>query len=159
MNGAASAGPGRVIDFSSAAVTSRTTSNGIRRRAPSALSLVAVTAAGFVAKSYNGPASVWVNDSLAGLFYVVFWCLLASLVFPRAGARRIAVVVLVVTSLLELAQLWQPPFLVWLRSGYAGRALLGHMFSPWDFPYYAAGAAIGWLWIARLRRGECRGSV
>jgi hypothetical protein len=137
-------------------VSSKTTPRTIRLRTPTALSLVAVTVAGFYAKFYDGPGRVWVNDSLAGFFYVVFWCLLASLVFRRVGARRIAVVVLVVTSLLEVLQLWQPPFLVWLRSGFAGRALLGHTFAAWDFPYYVAGALIGWLWIAGLWRCEGR---
>jgi hypothetical protein len=117
---------------------------------------LAITAVGFWAKFYEGPAQAWVNDSLAGLFYVMFWCVLASLVFRRAGALRIAVVVLAVTVFLEFLQLWQPAFLVRLRSGFVGRALLGHMFAVWDFPYYVAGALIGWWWVARLRLGEDR---
>ena len=122
------------------------------------LSLVFVLAAGLYAKFHRGPAREWANDSLAGFFYVVFWCLLVAFVFPRAGARRVAVAVLAATCILEFLQLWHPPFLVWLRGGFLGRALLGHTFAAWDFPYYVAGSLVGWFWINKLRHIEDRGA-
>ena len=126
------------------------------RREYTAFSLVAVLAAGLYAKSYDGPAREWVNDSFAGVFYVVFWCLLGSLAFPCAGARRIAAIVLAVTCFLECLQLWHPAFLEWLRSGVVGRAILGRSFALSDFPYYFLGSAVGWLWVTRLKRVEGR---
>ncbi len=128
----------------------------ITRRTLTAISLVAVLAAGLYAKFYGGPARGWVNDSFAGVFYVVFWCLFASLVFPRAAARRIAIIVFAATCFLEFLQLWHPFFLEWLRSGFVGRALLGHSFAVLDFPYYLFGSVVGWFWIARLKRVEGR---
>jgi hypothetical protein len=137
-------------------VVSNSPSKRIPRRALTVLSIGIVTIAGLYAKFYGGPAREWVNDSFAGTFYVVFWCLLASLVFPRATARRIAVIVLAATCFLEFLQLWHPPFLEWLRSGFVGRALLGRSFAVSDFPYYVLGSLAGWFWIARLRRTEQR---
>ncbi len=116
-----------------------------------ALTLLVVTAAGFAAKLYRGPGEGWLNDSLAGLFYVMFWCLVAALVFPRVSARRIALVVLAVTCGLEVMQLWQPPWLQGMRSTFLGAALLGTTFVASDFVYYVIGAGAGWLGILRLR--------
>jgi hypothetical protein len=145
-------------------VVSKTPSKRTRNRALTAascerahrraswFSLVAVLVVGLYAKLYGGPAREWVNDSFAGVFYVIFWCLFASLVFPGASARRIAMIVFAATCFLECLQLWHPPFLEWLRSGFVGRALLGRSFDLSDFPYYVLGSLAGWLWITRLRR-------
>ena len=120
------------------------------QRAAAVLLLVAA-AAGLWSKFYQGPADEWVNNSLGGVFYELFWCLLAFLCFPRTSPGRIAGMVLVVTCLLEFLQLWHPPFLEWLRSGFLGQAILGTSFAWSDFPYYLAGCAIGWYWMRRFR--------
>ena len=121
-----------------------------------AAALVAVTAAGFGAKLYRGPGEDWLNDSLAGLFYVVFWCLAAALAWPRAPAERIALAVLAATCALEVLQLWRPPWLQAVRATFPGAALLGTTFAASDFVYYAVGAAIGWLGVRRFKSPGAR---
>jgi hypothetical protein len=113
--------------------------------------LTAIVPVGFYTKLYDGPAADWVNDSLGGVFYEVFWCLAVFLVFPKARSRTIALSVLVVTCILEFAQLWHPTALTIIRSHFLGATLLGTTFSWYDFPYYVVGAAIGWAWVSWLR--------
>lgn len=129
---------------------------GLSTRTPTVISLVVILAAGFFAKFYAGPAHLWVNDSVAGMFYVIFWCVLASVFFTRAAPRTIIAAVFSVTCVLEVLQLWHPPFLESLRNPFLGRALLGHSFAWSDFPYYALGGGIGWFWIVGLRRRRYR---
>ena len=117
-------------------------------------SLGIIVPVGFYSKFYRGPGAHWVNDSLGGVFYEVFWCLLASLVLPRTRTGRLAAGVLAATCVLEFLQLWHPPFLEALRSSFLGATILGTTFDWTDFPYYFAGSGIGWLWIDRLRRGH-----
>ena len=119
---------------------------------PAAASIVVIVPAGFYAKFYRGPASHWVNDSLAGAFYVIFWCLVVFLLVPRWKPHRIAAGVLAATCILEFLQLWHPPFLEWLRGYFLGRTILGTTFDWMDFPYYFAGAAAGCYWLERLAR-------
>ncbi len=111
-----------------------------------------MTAAGLAAKSYRGPGDEWLNDSLAGLFYVTFWCLAAALCFPEASPGRIALAVLAMTCVLEVLQLWRPPWLQAVRGTFPGAALLGTTFVASDFVYYAIGAGLGWWTVRWLRR-------
>ncbi len=113
--------------------------------------LAIITVAGFASKLYRGPGESWTRDSLAGLFYVVFWCLAAAFVFPRASPRRIALAVLVATCALEVLQLWHPPWLQEVRGTFLGAALLGTTFVVSDFVYYVIGAGLGWLGVRWLR--------
>ncbi|MEJ2721152.1 MAG: DUF2809 domain-containing protein [bacterium] len=128
----------------------------LHRHTPTVVSLIVLVVAGFFSKFYEGPAAVWANNSLAGMFYVVFWCVLASLFLPRIRPLKIALAVLVVTCFLECLQLWHPPLLESMREPFIGRALLGTSFVWSDFPYYVLGSGIGWLWIGWLRRLEAR---
>lgn len=114
-------------------------------------SLILVIPMGFYTKFYDGPAADWVNDSLGGVFYEIFWCLLSFLVFPKVRTWMTAIGVLMVTCALEFAQLWHPPALTLIRSHFLGATLLGTTFSWLDFPYYLGGTAIGWAWISWLR--------
>ncbi|RJP72933.1 MAG: DUF2809 domain-containing protein [Candidatus Zixiibacteriota bacterium] len=116
------------------------------------ISLILLTPLGFYSKFYRGPAQVWVNNSLGGVFYVIFWCLVAFLFLPRAKPRTIALVALAATCALEALQLWRPPFLESLRSHFLGATILG-TWSTWtDFPYYVVGALLGWGWLEGLQR-------
>jgi hypothetical protein len=115
------------------------------------LVLVGLVPLGLYSKVYAGPAADWVNDSLGGVFYVLFGCLLVFWLLPRVAPWRIALTVLVITCLLEFLQLWHPPWLEWLRSFWMGRILLGTTFAWSDFPYYFLGAGLGWLWLWRFR--------
>jgi hypothetical protein len=109
-------------------------------------SLAVVIPAGLYCKVYSGPAANWVHNSLSGVLYELFWCLLVSILFERIKPWTIAVSVLIATCLLEFMQLWHPPFLELVRSTFVGRTLLGTSFTWLDFPHYLAGCAIGWLW-------------
>ena len=117
------------------------------------LSLAIVTPLGFLCKLYAGPGHRWLNNSAAGLLYEIFWCLVLFFIWPRRRyATRIAVVVLAVTSLLEVLQLWHPWLLEQVRAAFLGRALIGTTFSWGDFPFYVLGCALGWLWMRALAR-------
>ena len=118
------------------------------------LLLCIITPAGFLFKSYSGPAHKWFNDYGAGVLYEVFWCLVVFFFWPnRKYATPIAVYVFVVTSILEILQLWQPWFLQQVRSTFLGAVLLGSTFVWWDFPHYVIGCFVGWL-LMRILSGE-----
>jgi hypothetical protein len=118
------------------------------------LILLLLIPVGFYSKLYRGPAHYWVNDSLSGVFYEIFWCLFFFLILPRARVGVIAVLVFLVTSSLEFLQLWQPAFLVPVRNNFFGQALIGNSFTWSDFPYYAAGCLLGWLLMKALSAGS-----
>ncbi|HFE65443.1 MAG TPA: DUF2809 domain-containing protein [Caldithrix sp.] len=114
-------------------------------------SLLIITPVGFLCKIYTGVFSGWVQNSLAGIFYEIFWCLVVFFFLPREKSiTTIAAGVFLVTALLEILQLWQPPFLEQIRSHFLGRTLLGTTFSWWDFPHYLAGSLLGGWWLKRL---------
>ncbi|MGO9257281.1 MAG: DUF2809 domain-containing protein [Bryobacteraceae bacterium] len=119
---------------------------------PAAVSLIFIVPIGFYSKFYRGPAADWVNDSLGGFFYDIFWCLMVFLVRPHWKPRWIAAGVLGATCVLEFMQLWHPPFLELIRSHFLGRTIIGTTFDWMDFPYYFIGSGVGWYWLERLRR-------
>jgi len=125
---------------------------GARGRA--LLSLMFLVPLGLYTKVYSGPGSAWVNDSLGGVFYVLFWSIAVFTCFERIRPLHIALWVLAVTCLLEVLQLWNPPPLAWARSTASGRILLGTTFSWSDLPHYLAGAGFGWLWMRGIRAAE-----
>jgi hypothetical protein len=47
-------------------------------------------------------------------------------------------------------QLWHHPVLETIRSFRAGTWLIGNGFDWWDFPHYALGCGLGWLWLKKL---------
>jgi hypothetical protein len=114
------------------------------------VSLSVIVPIGFYAKFYSGPAASWVNSSLSGVFYEIFWCLLVFL-FVEANPGLIATGVFIVTSLLEVLQLSEHPFLEFVRSFFLGQVLIGTSFVWSDFAYYVIGSALGWLWLRLLR--------
>jgi len=97
-------------------------------------------------KLYEGPAKIWVQESSGGILYVVFWCLFISVII-ETPPWRIATGVFSVTSLLELAQLWNPSLLSLIRSTFIGRTILGTTFDWWDFPHYLLGTLVSWIWL------------
>ena len=121
-----------------------------KRRAWTGASLLVTVPVGVYTKFYQGPAADWVNNSLGGVFYEIFWCLLVFLIVPKARAWLIALAVLLVTCTLEFMQLWHPAVLTSLRGSFLGATLLGTTFSWSDFPYYFVGSAFGWFWLSSL---------
>ncbi|MEJ2052686.1 MAG: DUF2809 domain-containing protein, partial [Calditrichaceae bacterium] len=109
---------------------------------------------GFYTKFYSGPYSGWVNNSLGGVFYVVFWSLVVFLFVPKLNSFKIGLLVFVATCLLEFLQLWHPAFLEFIRSYFIGRSILGTTFSPPDFLYYFAGFILSVLTLHLLNRIE-----
>jgi len=106
---------------------------------------------GFYSKIYDGPASKWVNNSLGGVFYVVFWTLLFSLLAARSKPWKIVSLVLLITCVIEVLQLWHPPFLQTIRSTFLGATLIGNSFSWLDMAHYMIGSLIS-LWLLKILR-------
>jgi len=116
------------------------------------LSFAILVPLGFYTKHFQSAAAPWIRASLGGVFYEIFWCLLAGLLLPRAKSRTIAAWVLGATCAIEFLQLWHPPALEAVRATFVGATILGSSFDWGDFPYYFIGSALGWLWLYRIRR-------
>ncbi|QTA92089.1 DUF2809 domain-containing protein [Desulfonema magnum] len=115
------------------------------------ISLLIIVPVGFYSKFYAGPAANWANNSLGGLFYEIFWCLVIFFFSETFSPWKIAAFVCITTCGLEFLQLWHPPFLMFLRRFFIGRTILGTTFAWSDFPYYFLGCGIGCFWMKRLR--------
>tara|TARA_A100001037_G_scaffold31321_1_gene24689 strand:- start:826 stop:1257 length:432 start_codon:yes stop_codon:yes gene_type:complete len=115
------------------------------------LGLATLTGVGFYTKFYRGIGEFWVNTSLGGVFYVMFWSALWDLLRPHHAAGRITVWVLVATAFLEVLQLVHTPFLEAVRSSFIGRTLIGTSFALSDFFYYVVGSGLGYLWVSGMR--------
>lgn len=109
---------------------------------------------GFLAKLYSGPAYTWVNNSLGGVIYVIFWSLLFFLFVPNFHPIKITSLVFIGTCLLECLQLWHPGFLESIRSHFLGRALIGTSFTWLDFFHYFVGFVLSAILLKYLRRVE-----
>lgn len=114
------------------------------------VSLFIIVPIGFYSKFYSGPAAEWVNNSLGGIFYEIFWCLVVFFLFQKTKPGTISLIVLTVTCILEFLQLWHPPFLELVRRNFIGGIILGSSFSGSDFLYYFIGCWIGWYWMRRI---------
>ena len=116
------------------------------------ISILIIVPLGLYSKFYSGQAARWVNDSLGGVLYVIFWCLFAFLFLSNTKPWKIAATVFIITCFLEFLQLWHPTFLEFLRSNFIGRTILGTTFTWSDIPYYLVGGEIGWLWMKSLQK-------
>ncbi|MGD1907001.1 MAG: DUF2809 domain-containing protein [Leptolyngbyaceae cyanobacterium] len=116
------------------------------------MSLSFIVPFGLVTKFYSGRGHQWLNDTFGGIPYEIFWILLAAWLWPRVRAHTIALAVLGGTCLLEILQLWQPPWLQAIRATLPGRLVLGNTFTWSDFPYYVVGCGLGWLWLWFLEK-------
>jgi hypothetical protein len=100
---------------------------------------------------FDAPISAGWRDGIGGAAYVIFFVVALALITQASSARRITLIVLTLTCVLEFLQLWHPPWLERIRRTLLGRALLGTTFGWTDFPSYFAGAVIGWA-LVRLHR-------
>lgn len=114
-------------------------------RTYTAISLIIIVPLGFYSKFYNGLFTYWVNNSLGGVLYEIFWCLIIFLFLPKTNIHIIAGIVFVVTCILEILQLYHPPFLQAIRQTFIGKTLIGTSFVWSDFMYYLLGCSIGLL--------------
>jgi hypothetical protein len=92
------------------------------------------------------------QDVFGSIAYQVLLMFVFAFFYPRVDLAKVAVGVFLVSSAIEFLQLWQAPWLLAIRSTWAGRVLLGNTFLWADFPPYAIGAFLGWLCLKGLRR-------
>ncbi len=111
---------------------------------------------GLYTKVYSGPLDIWVNNSLGGILYVVFWSLVGFLLFQNIIPWKTSIVVLLLTCLIEFLQLWHPYFLERLRSTFLGRTLLGTSFSWLDFLHYVIGFCLAVFLLTCLNKIEMK---
>jgi len=114
--------------------------------------LLVVIPIGFFTKLYRGPVQLWVNHSLGGVLYEIFWCLVVAWGWPKARPFLVALWIFLMTCCLEFLQLWHPLFLETIRNTCIGQVLLGTTFTWWDLPHYLIGSVIGgWIifWLQK----------
>ena len=109
---------------------------------------------GLYTKLYTGIKSSWVNNSLGGILYVIFWSLFFSVIFQKAKPWKITTIVFIITTILEIMQLWHPIFLEIIRDSFIGRALLGTSFSWLDIVHYLFWLILSFGLIKMLRKLE-----
>ena len=112
--------------------------------------LLLLIPSGIFLKLYSGPASMIVNNKITGIVYVVFWCFLASFIFIWTTPLPLSLCVFLITSTLELLQLWDAPILEHIRSGFIGRSLIGSTFAWSDFPFYFTGALLAFILLKSI---------
>lgn len=123
------------------------------------MSIVVIVPLGLMIKFYRGPGQEWLNNSFGGVPYEIFWILLVLLIWPQVSAVWASVGVCIATCLLEVLQLWQPPFLQAIRATLIGRLVLGNTFQWSDFPYYFMGSFLGWLWVWSIQHQILRSKI
>jgi hypothetical protein len=128
--------------------------NLLLTRKQTIVSLLIIVPIGFYTKFYSGPAAEWVNDSLGGILYVIFWAILFFLFAPKVNPLKIVSIVFVMTCILEFFQLWHPNFLEIIRSNFLGRTIIGSSFSWLDFLHYFIGAIMSFALIKYLSKVE-----
>ena len=112
------------------------------------LSLLIITPLGLLSKAYTGVAQWWVNDYAGDILYEIFWCLFFFWFFPSKNATiAIPLWVFFITSAIEVCQLWYGLVPGSIRSSLIWKLFLGSSFVWWDFPHYAIGSFLGWLWL------------
>ncbi|TSA28161.1 DUF2809 domain-containing protein [bacterium] len=116
------------------------------------IALLIITPLGFFTKFYTGSGAAWVNNSLGGVFYEIFWCLLIFMIFIKFKPVLIATVVFLITCALEFTQLWKPEFLEILRENFLLRTVIGNSFTWSDFPYYLIGSIGGFVLMIMIKK-------
>ena len=95
-----------------------------------------------------------INNKIGGTIYVIFWSLLAVLIFGRNRYITICLWVLLITICIEFTQLFSNRLLVSLRSNVIIRLLIGSTFNWKDIPFYFMGSLIAILLVRRLQKNE-----
>lgn len=114
--------------------------------------LAILTPLGFYTKFYTGPFYYWVNNSLGGMLYEIFWCLAVLFFLPGTRPLKTASGVFIITCVLETLQLWHPPFLQAIRKSFIGKTLIGTSFVWSDFLYYIIGCSLGFIIMRAVQR-------
>ncbi len=118
--------------------------------------LVLITA--LYTKEYHGQYELIIHNKVGGIFYVLFFSLLFSVVFRRWKPWWPVVMALGVTSVLEFIQYFRFPVMVELTQSKVFAYLFGVSFSWADFLYYIAGGAVALLLLVLLELREKEGA-
>jgi hypothetical protein len=116
------------------------------------IGMILIIPLGYSVRFATGLGSPVFQDVFGSIAYQILLMFLFAFFYPRVNLVKVAIGVFILSSAIELLQLWQPPFLQAIRATWAGRVLLGNTFLLADFPPYAIGSFIGWLGLKRLRR-------
>jgi len=112
------------------------------------ISIAIVIPMGLFSRHYTGFAQEWIHNNAGDIFYQIFWCLFVFLFIPnKLTVNRIPIFVFFFGCVIEFTQAWHTPFLDLIRGNILGRLLLGTAFNWNEFPTYALGSFIGWLWL------------
>ena len=128
------------------------------------ISLLIITPIGILSKKYTGIAQEWVHDYSGDILYEIFWCLVVFWFISQAKLTsqrkintqevQIAFWVFTITCAIEISQLWFELVPIAIRSSLIWKLLLGSAFAWWDFPHYALGSCLGWLWMVLIKKIE-----
>ena len=114
-----------------------------RRRLVALAAMAATIALGLASRHWPAalPATVgkYPGDALWALMVFLGWRALR----PLACTREVAGLALATCVVVEVAKLWQAPWLVALRHTTIGHLLLGHVFSWQNLVAYAVGVLAG----------------
>ncbi|WP_253274168.1 DUF2809 domain-containing protein [Myxosarcina sp. GI1] len=117
------------------------------------ISILIIVPLGLFSKVYTGIGQTWVRDYSGDILYEVLWCLVFFWFFSSKRATVIIPIwVFIVTSIIEVSQLFFHHVPVALRKTITWKLLLGSSFVWWDFLYYAIGCLLGWLILNRIYR-------
>ena len=115
----------------------------LRRRLVASIAMAATIALGLASRRWPGalPAAFGKHpgDALWALMVFFGWRALRPLASTRDTAWR----ALATSAVVELAKLWQAPWLVAFRHTTIGHLLLGHVFSWQNLVAYGAGVLAG----------------
>ncbi|WP_246141517.1 DUF2809 domain-containing protein [Hyella patelloides] len=113
--------------------------------------MLVIVPLGLLSKAYTGIGQSWVNDYSGDILYEILWCLVFFWFFPsKKAVVTIPIWVFIVTSIIEVSQLFFDRVPVTLRETIIWKLLLGSAFVWWDFPHYALGSFLGWLLLDRI---------
>lgn len=123
------------------------TRSRLRSRVVPAVAAVLTVAAGLSVRSVlGGDPAKYAGDALYAL--LIFWLVLV--VAPRTRAGVAAAVAFAVSAAVELFQLTGIPAELGAHNPLA-RLVLGTTFNAPDLPFYAVGAALGWVLVRTAR--------
>jgi hypothetical protein len=113
--------------------------------------LLIIVPLGLFSKTYTGIGQAWINDYLGDILYEILWCLVCFWFFSSQKATiYIPIWVFIVTSIIEVSQLFFARVPLALRETIIWKLLLGSAFVWWDFPHYALGSWLGWLLLNKI---------
>ena len=124
-----------------------------RQRWVLAILILLIVAGGLASRSFPGltPAKLgkYPGDALWAL--AVFFAV--AFVRPAISPRRLAVVALTISWLVEFSQIYQAPWIDAIRANFMGHLFLGSAFDAWDLCAYAAGVSAGFVLDISLFHG------